>query len=139
MVWHDFAHRALTGDARLAEQIDGRTYRAAAFVEGEMDGYLCVGPTDALLQWDASALSAVDAADGGGMQVCKPSGFVGETEPVICACFGVGIDAVRKAIAGGAAKTVAEIGETLRAGTNCGSCLPELKRMIVYERITQSG
>jgi NAD(P)H-nitrite reductase large subunit len=36
-------------------------------------------------------------------------------------------------------KTVTEIGEALRAGTNCGSCLPELKRMIVNERFTQSG
>ena len=65
------------------------------------------------------------------------AGYVGETEPVVCACFGVGIDVVRKAIACGAATTVAEIGETLRAGTNCGSCLPELKRIIVHERITR--
>jgi assimilatory nitrate reductase catalytic subunit len=139
MVWHDFAHRSFAGDARLAEQIDGRVYRAAGFVEGEMDGYLCVGPSDAPLQWDANALSAADMADGGGMQACKLSGFVGEMEPVICACFSVGVDVVRKAIACGTVKTVTEIGEALRAGTNCGSCLPELKRMIVNERFTQSG
>jgi len=139
MIWHDFAHRALSGEARLAEQIDGRVYRAAAFVEGEMDSCLCVGPTDAPLQWDARALSAADVADGAPMPACKAREFVGEAEPVICACFGVGVDVVRNAINSGAAKTVADIGTTLRAGTNCGSCLPELKRMIVHERIAQSS
>ncbi|MBV8421879.1 MAG: (2Fe-2S)-binding protein, partial [Hyphomicrobiales bacterium] len=34
------------------------------------------------------------------------------------------------AIETGAAASVAGIGEALRAGTNCGSCLPELKRIV---------
>jgi assimilatory nitrate reductase catalytic subunit len=139
MVWHDFAHRVLKGEARLAEQIDGHIYRAAAFIEGEMDRCLCIGPIDAPLQWDARVLSAADVADGAPLQTCKASEFVGEAEPVICACFGVGVDVVRNAINSGAAKTVADIGAILRAGTNCGSCLPELKRMIVHERIAQSS
>ncbi|MCJ9729566.1 bacterioferritin-associated ferredoxin, partial [Bradyrhizobium sp. PRIMUS42] len=28
------------------------------------------------------------------------------------------------------ARTAAEIGAKLKAGTNCGSCIPELKRLI---------
>jgi assimilatory nitrate reductase catalytic subunit len=54
---------------------------------------------------------------------------------VVCACFQVGREAVREAVASGGASCVADIGRTLRAGTNCGSCLPELKRIIVDERI----
>jgi assimilatory nitrate reductase catalytic subunit len=42
---------------------------------------------------------------------------------------------VRKAVSSGTACTVADLGRTLRAGTNCGSCLPELKRMLVHDRI----
>src|SRR5450631_4447194 len=38
-------------------------------------------------------------------------------------------DALSDAIAAGAG-TVAEIGAQLKAGTNCGSCIPELKRLI---------
>jgi assimilatory nitrate reductase catalytic subunit len=49
---------------------------------------------------------------------------------LVCACFGVGVNAVRAAIASGAAATVETIGAALRAGTNCGSCLPELKRIL---------
>ena len=49
--------------------------------------------------------------------------------PLICACFGVGLNAIRDAIARRRPPSVA-IGEALRAGTNCGSCLPELKRIV---------
>ena len=137
LVWHDFAYRALAGEGQLAEAIDGQVYRAAAFVDGEVDGCLCIGPADAPPRWDARGLSVADAADG--QRAWLSNHAIGETEPVICACFGVGIDAVRKAVAGGAATTVADIGATLRAGTNCGSCLPELKRIIVHARVARAG
>jgi assimilatory nitrate reductase catalytic subunit len=63
---------------------------------------------------------------------------MGEREQIVCACFQVGLDAVRQAIKSGGATSVGDIGRTLRAGTNCGSCLPELKRIIVDERIAHS-
>ena len=53
-----------------------------------------------------------------------------ETGPVICACFGVGLNVIRDAIASNSATNVEAIGKALRAGTNCGSCLPELKRIV---------
>jgi assimilatory nitrate reductase catalytic subunit len=49
--------------------------------------------------------------------------------PLVCACFGVGRDAIRRAVQGGAT-TVEAIGAAVKAGTNCGSCLPELRRMV---------
>jgi assimilatory nitrate reductase catalytic subunit len=49
---------------------------------------------------------------------------------VVCACFGVGIAAIEKLIASGAVKSVEAIGQHLKAGTNCGSCRPEIKRLI---------
>ena len=49
--------------------------------------------------------------------------------PIVCACFGVGRTTICDAIAGGAG-TAAEIGAQLKAGTNCGSCIPEMKRLI---------
>ena len=59
-----------------------------------------------------------------------------ETGPVICACFGVGLSAIRETIAAGAGN-VADIGRALRAGTNCGSCVPELRAII--ERSAQAA
>ncbi|WP_048959721.1 molybdopterin dinucleotide binding domain-containing protein, partial [Enterobacter bugandensis] len=52
------------------------------------------------------------------------------TDPgrIICSCFSVGENAIREAIAGGCGSVTA-LGATLRCGTNCGSCVPELKTM----------
>jgi assimilatory nitrate reductase catalytic subunit len=66
----------------------------------------------------------------------KPADGIADIGPVICACFGVGLNTIREALASGAATNVETIGQALRAGTNCGSCLPELKR-IVHDRVPQ--
>lgn len=47
----------------------------------------------------------------------------------ICACLNVGLNTVQRAIASGAA-SVADIGEMTCAGTNCGSCKPELADLL---------
>jgi assimilatory nitrate reductase catalytic subunit len=136
MFWHDFAYRWLGPDARLAEQLDGRAYRVAAFLDDQLDGCICLAPAEVAPQWDPAALAAAAAEDGGRRipETQASDYYMGETEPVVCACFQVGLDAVRKAVSCGATN-VGDIGRTLRAGTNCGSCLPELKRIIVDERI----
>lgn len=56
------------------------------------------------------------------------------TGPVVCACFGVGRGTICETIAAGA-RTAAEIGAKLKAGTNCGSCIPELKRLIATTEV----
>ncbi|MFH2242858.1 nitrate reductase [Enterobacter sichuanensis] len=45
---------------------------------------------------------------------------------IICTCFSVGENTIREAIAGGC-DSVSALGAKLRCGTNCGSCVPELK------------
>jgi assimilatory nitrate reductase catalytic subunit len=141
--WHDFAYRLLTHDARLAEHLDGSRgiYRAVAIVDGERDGSLCIGPADGSLPGDMfEALLPGDGPDSADLRLLQMRGeavdFV-EQEQVVCACFGIGLTAIREAVATGRASNVAEIGQVLRAGTNCGSCLPELRRIVAHERIAQ--
>jgi assimilatory nitrate reductase catalytic subunit len=50
--------------------------------------------------------------------------------PRVCACFGVTRDAIRHAVATHRLGTVEQIGVLLRAGTNCGSCIPELEEIL---------
>lgn len=50
----------------------------------------------------------------------------------VCACFNVGLNQIIDAIQNGGLKTAAEVGATLKAGTNCGSCLPEIKEMLSH-------
>jgi assimilatory nitrate reductase catalytic subunit len=137
MLWHDFAYRWLGPEGRLAERLDGQVYRAAAFEDGELDGWLGIAPASATPRWDLEGLSDADARDAGGRHIPKRpiSHYIGSTEPIVCACHQVGLDAVRRIINRGEAKRLEDIGRALRAGTNCGSCLPELKRILVHERI----
>lgn len=47
----------------------------------------------------------------------------------VCSCFGVGENTINAAITAGCCSTEA-LGASLKCGTNCGSCLPELKQLI---------
>jgi assimilatory nitrate reductase catalytic subunit len=53
---------------------------------------------------------------------------------VICSCFGVGRNSICSAIRQHHLTSPQEIGQRLRAGTNCGSCLPELKSLLNEQR-----
>ena len=48
---------------------------------------------------------------------------------IICSCFRVSEERILEAIAKGARSTE-DLGKTLRCGTNCGSCIPELKQLL---------
>lgn len=54
----------------------------------------------------------------------------------ICSCFSVGERAIDKAIAQGC-RTPAALGAALKCGTNCGSCIPELKQLIALHCVEQ--
>jgi assimilatory nitrate reductase catalytic subunit len=54
---------------------------------------------------------------------------------VVCSCFGIGATRIADAIARHGLATVDDVGEMLKAGTNCGSCRPEIRALIV--RTTQ--
>ena len=48
----------------------------------------------------------------------------------VCACFGVGENTIKSAISEKGLSSVKAIGECLNAGTNCGSCIPELEKLL---------
>jgi assimilatory nitrate reductase catalytic subunit len=56
----------------------------------------------------------------------------------MCACFGVSCHAIEEAIADGAASLDA-IGEATRAGTNCGSCRPEIRALLRAARVRKAA
>jgi assimilatory nitrate reductase catalytic subunit len=54
----------------------------------------------------------------------------------VCVCFAVCLRTLQHAIAERRLTSVSEIGAMLGAGTNCGSCLPELNAIL---RSVQAG
>jgi len=49
---------------------------------------------------------------------------------IVCACFGVGEKQILNAIENQGCDSVDAIGRALQAGTNCGSCIPELQVLL---------
>lgn len=137
---------ALFGDGlELAEYLDEprHSYRAAAFEDGRLIGCLFVGPAEAAPQWDAvKALfeaEALPAPQRRAVLSGRSTDGLADPGPIVCACFGVGLHTIRDAIASGAAVSVEAIGKSLRAGTNCGSCLPELRKMVAGAKVGETA
>jgi assimilatory nitrate reductase catalytic subunit len=75
---------------------------------------------------DPEALAALEKLFGN-----PPETGFAASDRSICACFGVGESQVRAAVAAGA--TLAGVQKDLKCGTNCGSCLPELRRLALAQ------
>ena len=126
--------KSRTGDD-LAEYKDfgGGVYRAASFASDSIDTCLFIGPARDAGDWNVvKSLFVLDALSNDQRRMLlsgKSSDGLASAGPIVCACFGVGRNSICEAIASGA-HSAAEIGTKLKAGTNCGSCIPELKQLI---------
>lgn len=133
-IWQDwFSAHAPGDDVAVYDDRAGQSFRAAAFAGERIALCLFSGEGPEAPEWDAVKTAfAQDAltADERRMLLSGRGGDgVAGTGPIVCACFGVGRNAIGQAIAAGQC-SVAEIGVSLKAGTNCGSCIPEVKRML---------
>lgn len=127
--------RAAFGEDGLVEMIDREAgiYRCAATREGRLVAALFVGPAGRAPLWDTVKLAFADPDFAPPNRLALLAGRrldgAADPGPVVCACFGVGLNAIRAAFAAGEQVSVEDIGRQLRAGTNCGSCLPEIRRI----------
>ena len=112
-------------------------HRMAVFRDGALEAALFVAPSPLVMSRAFVAAALTDAAlgaDGPSLLAGRPgTGRVDKGETV-CACFQVGANQIRIAITDAGCITAAAVGATLRAGTNCGSCRPEIERMIRESR-----
>ncbi|HLG83807.1 MAG TPA: molybdopterin-dependent oxidoreductase [Bradyrhizobium sp.] len=131
--WSSWLRQRADDDIAEYSDFGGGVYRAASFRGARIETCLFVGPARDAGDWDvvkrwfaAEALS--DDARAMLLSGRSSEGASG-AGPIVCACFGVGRGTICETIAAGA-RTAAEIGARLKAGTNCGSCIPEMKRLI---------
>ena len=68
-------------------------------------------------------------ADRAALLIGFAPGVAVETGPLVCACRGVRRSRIEAAIAQGAS-TLDAVGAATGAGTQCGSCRPEITRML---------
>jgi assimilatory nitrate reductase catalytic subunit len=131
--WQSWLRSIAGSDLAEYKDFGGGVYRAASFAEDRIATCLFIGPARDAGDWDVvKSLFAADALSEDQRRMLlsgKSTDGLESCGPIVCACFGVGRTTILAAIAAGAG-TAAEIGVQLKAGTNCGSCIPEMKRLI---------
>lgn len=113
LVVHDRAR----GQVRLAFLRDGRL-QAALFV--------AAGP----VALSRSHITALLCEGGAEVLAGRPGAGRPDEGALVCACFGIGVNSIVKAIASRRLTSVEAVGQALRAGTNCGSCRPEIRALL---------
>ncbi|MBV7395663.1 nitrate reductase [Mameliella sediminis] len=105
------------GSARLVFRQGGRLVAA-----------LFVSPTPVAVMRDYLA-TLPDQPDHGILSGRSPADMP-DPGPILCSCFGVGVNTILTAIEKDGLLSVEAIGAALQAGTNCGSCRPELADLL---------
>jgi assimilatory nitrate reductase catalytic subunit len=140
--WHSWLRSVAGSDLAEYRDFGGGVYRASSFVEGRIETCLFIGPGRDAGDWDVvkSLFAANTLSEDQRRMLLSGKSVDGSASagPIVCACFGVGRTTILAAVGAGA-RSAAEIGVQLNAGTNCGSCIPELKRLIAQANVMASA
>ncbi|MGL3606774.1 nitrate reductase [Rhizobium sp. G187] len=111
-----------TGDHRILA-FEGDHLIAALFVSR--------GPVSVSRQWAADQLTErhSDPRARSMLVAGRPAPGRPDKGAIVCSCFSVGVNEISAAARSGCC-SVEAIGKALNAGTNCGSCRPEIRRIV---------
>lgn len=137
--WAAAARLMLCSNAKQVEWIEyfdksAQRYRAARLNAGELESCIFIGPDYRLPErdWLASlfAKASLDSNERQSLLTGRPASAQEDSGRMICACYQVGLKTIQQAIQQDGLLDVEAIGQKLRAGTNCGSCIPELRKLL---------
>jgi assimilatory nitrate reductase catalytic subunit len=120
------------------EDFSAGVYRAVHLVDERIDQCVFLSPHPNLPSraWLAGLFAGkqLAPADRIGLLAGQPAEKAADTGATVCSCFGVGVNTICAAIRSQAMKSVAEVTACLKAGGNCGSCVPEIKKLLMETR-----
>jgi assimilatory nitrate reductase catalytic subunit len=112
-----------------------RTYRAACLVDGVIEACIFIAPTAELpaRAWLASLFEAgvLSTQQRMGLLAGRSPEPVEDAGPTVCSCFGVGRNTICAAIEQHGLTDVAGVTACVKAGGNCGSCVPEIRQLLM--------
>ena len=127
---------AKQNDVNWVEYLDKKAlrYRGVRFIEDSIESCVFISPSIDLpnRDWLASLFVKESLSDNERNNLLVGSAPKGEVSKgkIVCACFSVGEKTILDAIESSDLSSVEQIGQCLQAGTNCGSCVPELRNLL---------
>jgi assimilatory nitrate reductase catalytic subunit len=126
----------IPAEAELVSYSDPRKamFRYAGILHGQLAACVFFGPAMAEFAGveQAKALLGKEISPLDRIALLAGSSGKGAKAPtkVVCSCFSISEESIRAAIQADGLTNPAQIGARLKAGTNCGSCIPELKKLL---------
>jgi assimilatory nitrate reductase catalytic subunit len=138
--WRDWSRDILCNqqneDPQRQEYLDLAigTYRASRIINNQLESVLCVAKNIDLpdRSWLTSLFikASLTKAERMAILTGKPPLGIEDVGSIVCACFNVGEKTISKVIKQQSLTTHQQVGDCLKAGTNCGSCIPEIKALL---------
>jgi assimilatory nitrate reductase catalytic subunit len=132
-VWADALLGSGGARVEFSDTAGGR-YRGANVTDERLQTCVFVATSKALPSrtWLATLFANDKLGDADRLAILAGRAAKGgmETGPVVCSCFSVGRSTLLRAIRSDELVSVEQIGRALKAGTNCGSCIPELRTLL---------
>jgi len=107
-------------------------HRFAFAADGDLQGALFLSRDPALVA--RSHVAAHLDGQNGQVLAGRPGAAQSDPGPTVCACLNVGLNTIVSAIAANRMVSVESLGAALGAGSNCGSCRPELAALVTRHR-----
>ncbi|MCW8890592.1 MAG: nitrate reductase [Sedimenticola sp.] len=137
--WAEMARSYLCskgGDVGWMEYTDraANRYRAARFEDSKLESCLFIGPDLQLpaRDWIAALFEkpTLDTGERASLLSGHAPDNKADVGKTICACHGVGEKRILEGIRIQGLNSVEQIAETLKAGSGCGSCVPEIRALL---------
>lgn len=108
-------------------------WRYALIKDGQLESLIFIANDRETLDssWLEDLFRQAKINDRDRMSVLSGMSSSGKKNPgkIVCSCFSIGEKTIQEAVTNGA-KSVELLGQKLQAGTNCGSCIPELRELL---------
>ena len=138
--WSPWARRFLDAGAPDADYLEydddtAGVYRSAHVIGERLESCLYISRRPELPEraWLGSlfARERLEDSDRHALLAGRPLGVPSaDSGPLVCSCFRVGKGTIRRAIASHGMTDAREVSAKLRAGSNCGSCIPEIRALL---------
>ena len=125
----------ISADTKLVSYSDPRKamFRYVGILHGRLVACVFFGPPGADFAGVEQAKALLGKDISAMERMALLAGITGSGEQcgkIVCSCFAVSEEKIKAAIQADGLVTAAQIGARLKAGTNCGSCIPELKKLL---------